>query len=576
MSKRSNVRVMWRMLGLAKPLAGWMVIAVACGVAGFCCATAIPTLASWAAVRAASAPESLNLVAVVAVLAAMAVARGVLHFIEQRCNHYIAFRLLAHIRDLVFGALRRLAPAKLSGADRGSLISTVTSDVELLEVFYAHTISPVCIAVLMAVVMAAFLGGIHPALAALALAGYALVGIALPVAVSRASGEDGRASRDGAAGLSSFALDGLRGLTEVLQFGAGERRLTELDRLSAELADTQGRLRGVAGQGQTATSGAIMVVSVLQMLLAMNLATSGAIGSEGAVLATVATFSSFGPFVALANLGSTLQGTLASGNRVLDILDEKPQVEEVSDEDGKAPAFTGAAAEGVSFSYGSASSGEADFEDAAEAEADAETASELILDDVSVSIEPGQIVSVQGRSGSGKSTLCRLLMRFWDVDEGRVTIGGEDVREVATSALRDDEAFVEQDTYLFHDSIRYNLLLAKPDATDDELEAACRAASVHDFIVTLPDGYDTMVGELGDTLSGGERQRLGLARAFLHDAPLLLLDEPTSNLDALNEAQVLKSLNDQRGKRSVVLISHRPSTSAIADKVYSMDSGRVS
>ncbi len=576
MSKRSNVRVMWRMLGLAKPLAGWMVVAVACGVAGFCCATAIPTLASWAAVRAVSAPESLNLVAVVAVLAAMAVARGVLHFIEQRCNHYIAFRLLAHIRDLVFGALRRLAPAKLSGADRGSLISTVTSDVELLEVFYAHTISPVCIAVLMAVVMAAFLGGIHPALAALALAGYALVGIALPVAVSRASGEDGRASRDGAAGLSSFVLDGLRGLTEVLQFGAGERRLAELDRLSAELADTQGRLRGVAGQGQTATSGAIMVVSVLQMLLAMNLATSGAIGSEGAVLATVATFSSFGPFVALANLGSTLQGTLASGNRVLDILDEKPQVEEVSDEDGKAPAFTGAAAEGVSYSYGSASSGEADSEDAAEAEADAETASELILDDVSVSIEPGQIVSVQGRSGSGKSTLCRLLMRFWDVDEGRVTIGGEDVREVATSALRDDEAFVEQDTYLFHDSIRYNLLLAKPDATDDELEAACRAASVHDFIVTLPDGYDTMVGELGDTLSGGERQRLGLARAFLHDAPLLLLDEPTSNLDALNEAQVLKSLNDQRGKRAVVLISHRPSTSAIADKVYSMDSGRVS
>ena len=582
MSKRGNARVMWRMLGLASPLAGWMVLAVACGVAGFCCATAIPVLASWAAVRAASAPESLNLVAVVAILAAMAVARGVLHFVEQRCNHYIAFKLLAHIRDLVFGALRRLAPAKLSGADRGSLISTVTSDVELLEVFYAHTISPVCIAALMAVVMAVYLGGIHPFLAALALVAYAVVGVAMPVAVSHASGGDGRASRDQAAGLSSFVLDGLRGLSEVLQFGAGERRLSELDRLSGELADTQGRLRGVAGQGQTATSGAIMVFSVLQMLLAMNLAGSGTVGAEGAVLATVATFSSFGPFVALANLGSTLQGTLASGNRVLDILDEKPQVEEVSDEDGKAPEFTGAAAEGVCFSYGAGraagDAGDLNAEAPVAEAPDAEgiDASGLILDDVSVRIEPGEIVSVQGRSGSGKSTLCRLLMRFWDVDEGRVTIGGEDVREVATSALRDDEAFVEQDTHLFHDSIRYNLLLAKPDATDEELEAACRAASVHDFIMTLPDGYDTMVGELGDTLSGGERQRLGLARAFLHDAPLLLLDEPTSNLDALNEAQVLKSLNDQRGKRAVVLISHRPSTMAIADKVYSMDSGRVS
>ena len=505
-----NARVMWRMLGLAKPLAGWMVIAVACGVAGFCCATGIPVLAAKTALSVCgAAPATLPLAGVVAILAAMAVARGVLHFIEQRCNHYIAFRLLAHVRDLVFSALRRLTPAKLAGADRGDLVSTVTADVELLEVFYAHTISPICIAVLMACAMGAFLGtvaGVLPAV--LALGSYAVVGVLIPVLVSRSSGEGGQRSRDLAGSLSSFVLEGLRGLDEVLQYGAGGRRLAELDERS----------------------------------------------DEGAVLATVATFSSFGPFVALANLGSTLQGTLAAGRRVIAILDEEPQVAEVPDGEGSHPGFDGAAAERVGFSYGE----------------------ERILDDVSVTVEPGQIVGIQGRSGSGKSTLCRLLMRFWDVDEGRVTLSGEDVRGVATSALRDAEAFVEQDTYLFHDSIRDNLLVAKPDATDEELVAACRAASVHDFIESLPHGYDTMVGELGETLSGGERQRLGLARAFLHDAPLLLLDEPTSNLDSLNEGQILRTLTEQRGQRAVVLISHRPSTMAIADKTYAMDSGRVS
>ena len=559
MAARSNARVMWRMLGLARPLAGWMVLAVACGVAGFCCATGVPVLAAeaaLAAVGAGSLPWALGVT--VAVLAVMAVARGVLHYVEQRCNHYIAFKLLAHVRDLVFGALRRLTPAKLAGSDSGALISTVTADVELLEVFYAHTISPICIAALMAVVMGAFLGGIHPALAAMALASYALVGIAVPVAVSRASGGEGRRSRDLAAGLSGFVLDGLRGLGEVLQYGAGVSRLEELDDRSEELVASQRKLRARGAAGQAATTGAIMVLSCAQMLMAASLAGAGLVTAEGAVLATVTTFSSFGPFVALANLGSTLQGTLAAGNRVLDILDEEPLVAEVPDSEGACPGFDSITVEDVSFSYGQKAAGE------------------KILDHVSVSVEPGQIVGIQGKSGSGKSTLCRLLMRFWDVDQGRVALSGTDVREVATSALRDAEAFVEQDTHLFHDSIRDNLLIARPDATDEELEVACRAASVHDFICSLPNGYDTMVGELGDTLSGGERQRLGLARAFLHDAPLLLLDEPTSNLDSLNEAQILKSLSDQRGRRAVVLISHRPSTMAIADKTYSMDQGRVS
>lgn len=536
-SSLGNASLMWRMLGLARPFTGWMVVAVACGVAGFCCATGIPVLAAETALRifgigALVWPASAS----VAILAIMAVARGVLHFIEQRCNHYIAFRLLAHVRDLVFSSLRKLTPAKL-------------------DVFYAHTISPICIAALMACAMTAFLGAVAGMLpAALALASYALVGAAVPMLISRASGTEGQRSRNLAGALSSFVLDSLRGLSEVLQFDAGSQRLSELDERSEQLVEVQRELRDNAGRGQAATTGLIMVLSCLQVLLCLRLVQTGLINAEGAVLASVATFSSFGPFVALANLGSTLQGTLAAGRRVIAILDEKPQVTEVADKDGSHPAFSGIAAEHVSFSYDD----------------------EQILDNVSIAVEPGQIVGIQGRSGSGKSTLCRLFMRFWDVDKGCVDLSGHDVREVATSALCNAEAFVEQDTYLFHDSIRDNLLIAKPDASDKELEAACRAASVHDFIMSLPAGYDTMIGELGDTLSGGERQRLGLARAFLHDAPLLLLDEPTSNLDSLNEGQVLRALTEQRGKRAVVLISHRPSTMSIADKTYSMDSGRVS
>ncbi|MBP3893628.1 MAG: thiol reductant ABC exporter subunit CydC [Atopobiaceae bacterium] len=543
---------MARMVGLVRPLASVMALAIACGVAGFCCANFLPVVAVWGALVATGHVEGLPLGAICAILGVMAVARGVLHYIEQRSNHFIAFKLLAHIRDLVFGSLRRLAPAKLAGADRGKLVSTITSDVELLEVFYAHTISPIVIATLMTVIMVAFQARIHGVLAIVSLLAYVAVGVLVPVVTSRVSGARGMAAREGAASLASFVLDGLRGLTEVLQFNAGAQRLGELDQRSEELVGVQRELRGVASDSTAATTALILGFSVAQLAVASSLAGSGAVAGTDAVIAVVALMSSFGPVTALANLGSTLQATLASANRVLDILDEEPQVQE--NLDGASVAFDGAQVDDVSFRYDD----------------------ELVLDGVSLDVVPGQIVGTAGKSGSGKSTLCRLLMRFWDVSGGEIRLSGVPIAQIRTDSLRAAEAFVEQDTHLFHDSIRDNLLIAKPDATREEVEEACRAASVHDFIQTLPSGYDTMVGELGETLSGGERQRLGLARAFLHDAPFLLLDEPTSNLDALNEGAILASLNAQRGRRSVLLVSHRASTMAIADKTYSMDSGRVS
>ena len=550
-----NLHVMRRMLGLARPMAGTIALAVLFGIVGHLCATFIPVLAVAAGLSAAGViahPSGLTLTSVIAVLVAMSIVRGVLHYIEQTCNHYIAFKLLASIRDRVFASLRRLAPAKLAGADKGSLISTITADVELLEVFYAHTISPICIAVGTSIVMIVFMGSLHPLFGLVGLVAYLVVGALVPVLLSRLTGDTGRRCRELAGDLSGFVLDSLRGLREARQFGAGGRRLEELDSRSRELVRVQGLLNDRSSDGNAITSGLILLFGLGQLVLGALLFQAGSVGAGAVVLATVSILSSFGPTTALAALGVTLQGTIASGARVLAVLDEEPVVPE---QDGGCDVeFYGAAAEHVSFSYGG----------------------EQILSDVSAEVPANGIVGITGRSGSGKSTLCRLLMRFWDVDEGRVALSGKDVRDINTSSLREAEALVEQDTHLFHDSILDNLLLARPDATREQVEEACKAASVHDFIMSLPQGYDTMVGELGDTLSGGERQRLGLARAFLHGAPFLLLDEPTSNLDSLNEGAILRSLGEQRASRTVLLISHRASTMGIADEVIEMRSGRVS
>lgn len=452
----------------------------------------------------------------------------------------------------MFRALRRLCPAKLEGKDKGNLISVITSDIELLEVFYAHTISPIVIALLYSLLLCLFIGSFHVVLGLIALAAYIAVGIVIPILTSKRSGDDGIRFRTRSGELSGFVLDSLRGLSETLQYGQGEKRLAEMNGRTDDLSADEKKMKRTAGRNQAVTNTAILLFDLAMLFAAALLYQRGRVEFIGVLIPVIALMSSFGPVVALANLGSTLQNTFAAGNRVLDILDETPVTEEIT---GKNDiAFAGASAEHVTFSYGE----------------------ETILHDVSAEIPQGSIVGIAGRSGSGKSTLLKLFMRFWRAQSGRVCLSGVDVNDINTSNLRDMESFVTQETHLFHDSIRNNLRIAKLHATDSEIESACKKASVHDFIMTLPQGYDTPVGELGDTLSGGERQRLGLARAFLHDSDLLLLDEPTSNLDSLNEAVILRSLKEETENKTVVLVSHRESTMRIADKVYSVEHGRMS
>jgi ATP-binding cassette subfamily C protein len=557
MKKRSEFQVMMKLVGLVKPLAGYMILAIIMGLIGHLCASWITIFGGYAvlSVLGFSVPFSVRFLFVS--VCVFALLRGILRYAEQGCNHFIAFKLLALIRDQVFQALRRLCPAKLEGKDKGDLISVITSDIELLEVFYAHTISPSVIALLFTIVMCLFIGSFHWALGVLALAAYVIVGFVIPVIVSRASGDVGMKFRSGSGELSSFVLDSLRGLSETQQYGQGEKRLEQISKKTDDLSASEERMKRISGRNIAVTNTAILLLDLCMLFASGRLYQLGTVDFSGVLIPTIALMSSFGPVVALANLGSTLQNTFAAGNRVLDILEESPAVEEIT---GKEQvAFTGASAEHVTFSYGQ----------------DKEQ-QENILSNISVEIPEHQVTGIVGRSGSGKSTLLKLFMRFWKVQEGNVAVSGTSVEQINTVNLRNMESFVTQETHLFHDSIKNNLKIAKLDATDEEIVTACQKASVHDFIMSLPNGYDTEVGELGDTLSGGERQRLGLARAFLHDAPFLLLDEPTSNLDSLNEAVILKSLKEEQNGKTIVLVSHRQSTMCIADTVYSVEHGRVS
>ena len=552
MKKRSNLQIMLKLSGLVKPLAGYMALAILMGLAGNLCATFISVLGGYAILAFLGFDISVSLGVLFGIAVVFAIIRGILRYAEQACNHFIAFKLLALIRDKVFAALRKLCPAKLEGKDKGNLISVITSDIELLEVFYAHTISPCAIALLFTVVMLIYIGSFSPVYAMLDLAAYLTVGVIIPVIVSKYSSEDGMQFRKGAGELGGFVLDSLRGLGQIMQYQQGEKRLSMMNQKTDALSVIEEKMKAKTGTNMAVTSSVNWIFDFAMLLLTFSMYQRGEVGFDGVILPVLAFMGSFGPVVALANLGSTLSNTFAAGNRVLDILEESPLVEEI---EGKEDiTFDGAKAEHVHFAY----------------------EENKILDDFSIEILKSKVIGITGKSGSGKSTFLKLLMRFWETDSGKISVSGKEINQINTENLRDLESFVTQETHLFSDSIKNNLLVAKENATMEEIIEACKKASIHERIMSFPKGYDTPVGELGDTLSGGEKQRIGLARAFLHDADLMLLDEPTSNLDSLNEGVILKSLKEACEDKTVILVSHRKSTMGIVDTAYSVENGRMS
>ena len=552
MKKQSKARILFRMVKLVKPLAGFMILAVVLGTLGFLTAEFIPILGGEAILIGLGLQTKLSWNVIVGLLLSFAILRAIFRLSEQRTNHYIAFTLLAIIRDKVFQALRRLCPAKLEGRDKGDLISLITSDVELLEVFYAHTISPICIAIVSETIMCLFIGSYHPLLGIVALIAFLLVGVALPMIISRSSGTTGDELRAESGRLSAHMLESIRGIDDTLQYSFGEKRLREISDKTRVLSERQGGLSKLTGTNMAIANMLILISDIVMLVVCTMLYQNGQVEFDGFLIPMIALMSSFGPVTALAALGTTLQSTVASGARVLAIIDEEPETEDIT---GKAPVdFTGAEVKKVSFAY----------------------AGENVLNDISIKVPPGKIIGIVGKSGCGKSTLLKLLMRFWNVGEGDISVSGKNINEINTDNLRDMESYMTQETQLFKDTIANNIRIGKLDASEEEVVEACKKASLHDFIMTLPKGYETEVGELGSTLSGGERQRIGLARAFLHNAPFMLLDEPTSNLDSLNEAVILKSLKEEIKEKTVILVSHRESTMRIADETLAMEGGRVS
>ena len=551
--RKNGFVVMGHLLKLVTPLAHIMAFTITMGTLGFLAAIFIMVLGAMGLVNLLNFDTHLSFSGILTALIVLAVARGALRYLEQMSGHYIAFKLLALLRDKVFYSLRRLAFVKLQDKQAGQLVSLVTNDIELLEVFYAHTIAPIMIAFFTSAILLLVFGHLSGWFVVVALAAYLTVGVILPIITTKLAREDGRRYRELVGEMNDFFLDSVRGMKEIQLFGYAQQRLDEIQQRSQKIDTAFERIKDQEAKVRVYTEVAVSAFNIIMLFTGLILFSLDKIDFSAFLIGVILLMSSYGPVIALSNLSSNLLQTLASGERVLSLLAEEPELKDVeSAVDLKDVSRIDV--ENVSFAYGE----------------------EQILSDVSLSVKKGEILGIHGRSGSGKSTLLKLLMRFYDPKSGSIKINGETLPNINTRSLRDNMAYITQQTYIFNETIEENIRLARRDATLEEIMEAAKKASIHDFILSLPQGYQTKMTELGGNLSDGEKQRIGIARAFLHNAPIILLDEPTSNLDSLNEAMILKSLLNVKAEKLIILVSHRQSTMAICDQVIGIENGRMS
>ena len=551
--RKNGFVVMGHLLKLVTPLAHIMAFTITMGTLGFLAAIFIMVLGAMGLVNLLNFDTHLSFSGILTALIVLAVARGALRYFEQMSGHYIAFKLLALLRDKVFSSLRRLAFVKLQDKQAGQLVSLVTNDIELLEVFYAHTIAPIMIAFFTSAILLLVFGHLSGWFVLVALAAYLTVGVILPIITTKLAREDGRRYRELVGEMNDFFLDSVRGMKEIQLFGYAKQRLDEIQQRSQKIDTAFERIKDQEAKVRVYTEVTVSAFNIIMLFTGLILFSLDKIDFSAFLIGVILLMSSYGPVIALSNLSSNLLQTLASGERVLSLLAEEPELKDVeSAVDLKEVSRIDV--ENVNFAYGE----------------------EQILSDVSLSVKKGEILGIHGRSGSGKSTLLKLLMRFYDPKSGNIKINGETLPNINTRSLRDNMAYITQQTYIFNETIEENIRLARRDATLEEIMEAAKKASIHDFILSLPEGYQTKMTELGGNLSDGEKQRIGIARAFLHNAPIILLDEPTSNLDSLNEAMILKSLLNVKAEKLIILVSHRQSTMAICDQVIGIENGRMS